>query len=215
MVEEPPCHPQAGCFNTIGGVECVCSEGRIGNGVTTCEELEEEDTTVTAAPPAGFCMIGTDCKGSNMQSVETECSCRPGYAQVGPNCQDEVHCDVGGLNNDCHRRATCQEESGFPGFSCSCVDGWTDAFEGANGKACKIVPPTATDPPPDPLTQTPSRPAGVRPFPNRPTVFPPKPGCLFGSLRHVFGWWRLLLRILYVGPSPSKLHLATDIRHKF
>ena len=108
-----------------------------------------------------------------MQCNNTTCTCLPGYAQVGPNCQNEMHCDVGGFNNDCHRRATCIEEDGFPGFSCNCTEGWEDAFEGANGKSCVDIQPV-TEAPPEPVVETTTLPEGVGPHPNRPTVFPPK-----------------------------------------
>lgn len=120
-------------------------------------------------------MVDTDCQGANMQCVDSECLCRAGYVQVGGNCQNEVHCDPEGANNDCHKRATCTEEPGFPGFSCTCNAGWEDAFLGANGKSCKDVPATTPDAEPeeDPTADDPVTVAipGVGPFPNRPTVF--------------------------------------------
>ena len=173
--ENPPCHPNATCTNTVGNFECKCNGDLVGNGITACAAPPQVET-VTEAPPQADCSIDTDCQGANMQCVDHGCTCRPGYAQVGPNCQNEVHCDEDGFNNDCHRRATCTEEEGFPGFSCNCWEGWEDAFEGANGKACKDIPPVTEAPPPEPTTTeaTVIVQSGVGPHPNRPTVFPPK-----------------------------------------
>lgn len=179
-----PCHANATCVNTIGGFECMCFGGLVGNGITHCGEPEPVVVATTDPPPPGYplpptsCITNEACFGANMECIDSECVCFPGYARVGPNCQNEVHCNQGGSNNDCHARATCTEEDGFPGFSCKCVEGWEDKFEGANGKSCSkiIMSPAETEVPPEPITET-ALPEGVGPHPDRPTVVIP-PVCL-------------------------------------
>jgi hypothetical protein len=142
-LRDDACPPNAKCINSEGSYDCICNEGFTGDGKTKCTSIESEgDSEVTDPNDSLPSCDDMNCDEStsycDLMETKPLCLCLPGFfaAKVGLRCHDDDECQDSEKNN-CHRHASCINLPGT--FSCSCLDGYIDTFDGANGTDCKQI----------------------------------------------------------------------------
>eukprot|EP00731_Ephydatia_muelleri_P031789 Em0023g296a len=115
------CNQNANCMNTDGSYMCICKPGCVGDGRTTCNDVNECNLTNPCGP--GTC-TNLVCGYS--------CSCQSGYQSYGPvannvTCLDIDECALS-LSN-CSSIATCSNTVGS--YTCTCKQGFS-----GNGRNC-------------------------------------------------------------------------------
>ncbi|XP_033733545.1 fibrillin-1-like [Pecten maximus] len=116
------CIASAKCVNTDGNFKCQCPVGFKGDGVKSCDDINE-------------CELGTaDCSIDNSECFNTpgtyRCECVDGYKMVNGACEDINECSQD--ENACPENAECTNET--PGFSCKCKDGFKMKGQICEGK---------------------------------------------------------------------------------
>ncbi|MBL4635138.1 MAG: hypothetical protein JKY56_14800 [Kofleriaceae bacterium] len=114
------CDENAICNDLLGGYECVCESGYIGDGFTCTDENECETGTHSCSADA----ICTNTVGS------FTCECGPGFVGDGIVCTDIDECTTGQF--ECSSDATCNNTPGS--YECVCNEG----YEG-NGVTCDDI----------------------------------------------------------------------------
>ena len=113
-VNDGDCHSNARCI----GAACVCNLGFTGNGLTTCNDIDECTIHIHDCHDFSLC--------ANIIGSFT-CTCRPGYTRNGHACVPKYKCLLN--TDDCSDNADCSET--IESFTCTCRLG----FRG-NGRNC-------------------------------------------------------------------------------
>jgi hypothetical protein len=108
------------CTNVIGGSECKCAAGYLGNG-------RECSLNVPCSEDPAVCDTRASCAMMNGKKV---CLCGAGFAGDGGQCRDVDECAQ--QPDLCGAHAKCANTEGS--FECKCDAGWTRA-----GDACADV----------------------------------------------------------------------------
>lgn len=114
------CDDDAICTDTLGGFECACPDGYVGDGFT-CDEVDE------CADGTAVCSEYAECQNT---PGSFECVCNEGFKGDGFICIDQNECLDG--SHECDATAVC--ENSFGGYECICPAG----YEG-DGRTCTDV----------------------------------------------------------------------------
>nr|XP_039268362.1 fibrillin-1-like [Styela clava] len=118
------CSAQADCTDTIGSYVCACKTGYTGDGLVTCNDINE-CTSYTH-----ICHDKADCTNNNGSFT---CTCKTGYIGTGTTCTDINECAID--TDNCHKIAKCTNNDGS--FTCACETGFTgDGFNCADNDEC-------------------------------------------------------------------------------
>jgi Calcium-binding EGF domain len=140
-LRDDACAPNSKCKDLVGSYECKCNEGFEGDGFTKCKPINsgsDSESTVENTPSCEDLDCDVEISYCEMMDTKPACRCLPGYyaAKIGLACHDVDECQDSAKNN-CHKHAACENLPGS--FSCSCNDGYIDAFNGAYGTDCKQI----------------------------------------------------------------------------
>ena len=114
-------HDVAICSNTVGSFDCYCPEGFEGDGVNSCENINECDIR----NEWGYLPCSPNAQCQDYEGTYT-CSCYPGYTGAGTAddpCEDEDECSLG-RHNCLATGARCVNGEGS--FTCECTTGVGD-----------------------------------------------------------------------------------------
>lgn len=120
------CDVNADCSDLLGGYECTCRPGWVGDGFTCVDENECE---------TGNNSCSSDATCSNTVG-SYECECNVGFEGDGYTCTDINECELGIY--ECDLNATCVNLPGT--YDCECNEG----YEG-DGKTCTDIDECALD----------------------------------------------------------------------
>ena len=122
-----PCPVNSVCSNKVGGYECSCSEGFVGqpsdSGVLECNDVDECKNQI--------CDANAQCTNTN---GSYSCDCLEGFSGDGISCEDTDECLTKSVQ--CANYADCVNEMGT--FTCVCQLGYQgDGF--LTGTQCTDV----------------------------------------------------------------------------
>eukprot|EP00731_Ephydatia_muelleri_P031717 Em0023g224a len=124
------CNQNANCMNTDGSYMCICKPGCVGDGRTTCNDVNE-------------CSLTNPCGTGTCTNLVCgySCGCQTGYQPSHPvannvTCIDIDECALS-LSN-CSSNATCSNTVGS--YTCTCKQGFS-----GNGRNCTDIDECATN----------------------------------------------------------------------
>jgi Calcium-binding EGF domain len=124
---------------------CICREGFIGDGKSTCEvvsvSLPLPDTvttpTIKKVDLGASCNSTKECSAVYSSSKSGRCSCNSGFIQRKKKFLNIDECKLG-YPNECDFYAKCIDQIGT--YDCECRDGFQDSkSENRLGRVCKQV----------------------------------------------------------------------------
>jgi len=97
-----PCQGKAACQNVSESLQCQCSSGYTGDGLTTCSDIDESASTL------GECNGNATCRNT---IPDADCTCKKDYTGEGKTCTDIDEC-----SNVTTATLTLSAPTGCPGF---------------------------------------------------------------------------------------------------